>query len=70
MKLFKKEVCNCQECPNIVLDEEVSQKLDKSYNILEYKDGVWTPSNNIYPIDFKAIDRNRKGDRKRKNEVD
>lgn len=22
MKLFKKEVCNCQECPNIVLDEE------------------------------------------------
>jgi len=22
MKLFKKEVCNCQECPNISLDEE------------------------------------------------
>jgi len=70
--ILKKEIPNkcgtVEKDKNGDEDEEGAKKLDKSYNILEYKDGTWSPSNNIYPFDWSAIERNRKSDKKRKLE--
>lgn len=70
--VLKKELPNTIEVDNSIQicneeeEDKKDQKSDNSFNILEYKNGDWVQSNNIYPFDWGSIERNRKADKKRK----